>query len=69
MILFRSSLLKNLEKLLALVGSDRITVRIPLIPDFNTEENQQRSRQKLAEMGIRNFDLFTYKTNHTAKPE
>ena len=59
-------MLKNLEKLLALVGSDRITVRIPLIPDFNTEENQQRSRQKLAEMGIRSFDLFTYKT---AKPE
>ena len=58
-----SLMLGNLERLLALVGPDRITVRIPLIPDFNTEDDQQRSRQKLEEMGIRNFDLFTYKTN------
>ena len=55
-------MLKNLEKLLALVGPDRITVRIPLIPDFNTEDHQQCSRQRLEEMGIRNFDLFNYKT-------
>ena len=56
-------MLGNLERLLALVGPDRITVRIPLIPDFNTEDDQQRSRQRLEEMGVRNFDLFTYKTN------
>lgn len=59
-----SLMLGNLERLLALVGPDRITVRIPLIPDFNTEDDQQRSRQKLEEMGIRNFDLFTYKTKY-----
>lgn len=53
-------MLENLKKLLALVGPDRITVRIPLIPDFNTEENQLRSRAMLEEMGITQFDLFTY---------
>ena len=55
-------MLSNLEKLLTLVGPDRITVRVPLIPGFNTEADQSRSRGKLEEMGIRNFDLFTYKT-------
>lgn len=55
-------MLSNLEKLLTLVGPDRITVRVPLIPGFNTEADQSRSRGKLEEMGIRNLDLFTYKT-------
>ena len=57
-------MLDNLEKLLARIGADRITVRIPLIPEFNTAEDQQRSRQKLEAIGIRNFDLFCYKTDH-----
>ena len=57
-------MLDNLEKLLALVGPERITVRVPLIPDFNSAEDQQRSRAKLETMGIRNFDLFTYRTDH-----
>ena len=55
-------MLENLKRLLALVGPERITVRVPLIPDFNREENQQRSRATLEAMGIRNFDLFTYRT-------
>jgi len=54
-------MLSNLKKLLAMIGPDRITVRVPLIPDFNTEADQLRSRRMLAELGIRNFDLFTYK--------
>ncbi len=56
-------MLENLGKLLALVGPERITVRIPLIPEFNTEANQQRSRAKLEAMGLRKFDLFSYKTD------
>ena len=57
-----SLMLENLKRLLALVGPERITVRVPLIPDFNTEENQQRSQATLETMGICNFDLFTYRT-------
>ena len=57
-------MLDHLEKLLARIGADRITVRIPLIPEFNTAEDQERSRQKLEAIGIRNFDLFCYKTDH-----
>ena len=58
-------MLENLKRLLVLVGPERITVRVPLIPDFNTEENQQDSRATLEVMGIRNFDLFTYRTERT----
>ena len=54
-------MLSNLEKLLALVGPQRITVRIPLIPQYNTADHQRQSQQRLAEMGITQFDFFSYK--------
>ena len=54
-------MLKNLERLLLLVGPERITVRLPLIPAFNTEQDLQQSRALLQEMGIRKFDPFTYR--------
>jgi len=54
-------MLQNLRKLLALVGPDRITVRLPLIPEYNTESDRERSRQLLTDMGIRYFDLFPYR--------
>lgn len=55
-------MLENLRKLLAIVGPERITVRVPLIPEFNTEEDRQCSVARLAQMGITQFDLFTYRT-------
>ena len=54
-------MLENLRFLLSLVGPERITVRLPLIPDYNTEEDRQRSKALLQEMGIQKFDLFTYR--------
>lgn len=57
-----TQMLKNLERLLQLVGPDRIRVRIPLIPGYNTETDRQNSRTLLENMGITQFDLFTYKT-------
>ncbi len=54
-------MLSNLERLLRLVGSDRITVRLPLIPAFNTEADRSSSRAKLEALGVRKFDLFTYR--------
>lgn len=56
-------MLENLRRLLEIVGAERITVRVPLIPEFNTGEDQERSRKRLQAMGIENFDLFTYKIN------
>ena len=55
-------MLENLRFLLSLVGPERITVRLPLIPDYNTEEDRQHSKALLLEMGIQKFDLFTYRT-------
>ena len=52
--------LSNLARLIALVGTDRITVRVPKIPHFNTEENRESSKKLLSEMGIIHFNLFDY---------
>jgi pyruvate formate lyase activating enzyme len=60
-------MIENLQKLMDIVGPERIVVRIPLIPDFNTEEDRQRSQALLSEMGLRQFDLFTYRTERRIK--
>lgn len=52
----------NLALLLSLVGPAHITVRVPLIPSFNTEADTDRTAQRLADMGITRIDRFTYRT-------
>lgn len=56
-------MLSNLRQLLEITGPEHITVRIPLIPEFNTREDQIRSQKLLQAMGVVNFDLFTYKAH------
>lgn len=56
-----AGMLENLQKLLTLVGPERITVRIPLIPEYNTQADQQRSKTFLESIDIRHLDLFSYK--------
>lgn len=53
-------MLENLQRLLALIGPERITVRIPLIPEYNTEQDRQHSVELLENIGITQFDLFIY---------
>ena len=53
----------NLRWLIEHDKAESVTCRIPLIPEFNTSEDQQRSKQELEAMGITRFDLFTYRTN------
>ena len=36
-------------------------VRIPLIPDYNTDSDREKSRKALEALGFSRFDLFTYK--------
>lgn len=57
-------MLANLQKLVQLVGAERIVVRLPLIPEYNTDEDRQSSKEILSAMGITNFDLFAYRTSH-----
>ena len=52
----------NLRFLLETAGADRVMVRVPLIPDFNTEEDRQASMKQLAAMGVTRFDCFSYIT-------
>ena len=53
----------NLRQLLEMIDPKRITVRVPLIPEFNTKEDQIRNQKLLQSMGVVNFDLFTYRTD------
>ncbi len=53
--------LDNLQWLLDRDGmADRVMVRLPHIPDFNTDEDVLFSRRHLAAMGVTRFDEFTY---------
>jgi pyruvate formate lyase activating enzyme len=52
---------ENLATLLSLVGSDRVTVRVPLIPHYNTEEDVERSVAELTSMGVTLVDRFVYR--------
>ena len=56
-------MLDNLRWLLSHDGiADRIIVRLPLIPEFNTLEDRDHSKKLLAEMGVVHFDEFEYTT-------
>lgn len=59
-----SLMVKNLRYLVSIVGAERITVRVPLIPDFNTDLDRQKSVELFKSMGVERFDLFKYKTNN-----
>lgn len=50
----------NLRLLLSLVGANRVTVRLPLIPDYNTDAHRDRSEALLREWGVTRFDRFDY---------
>ena len=51
---------ENLRFLLEAVGPERLLVRVPLIPEYNTKEDQQRSAARLRGMGITQLELFDY---------
>lgn len=55
--------LDNLRWLLAHDGiADRIIVRLPLIPDYNTETDREKSRRLITSFGAKHFDEFEYLT-------
>ena len=59
---------QNLRTLLALVGADRITVRVPRIPHFNTEDDIEASVAELRAMGVTELDVFPYKKSKGFDP-
>lgn len=50
----------NLEHLLALTGPERVMVRVPLIPEYNSEDDCVKTVTRLHEMGVKQIDRFTY---------
>ena len=50
----------NLRLLLESVGPERVLVRVPLIPEYNTEADRGRSVRELRAMGVTRLDLFDY---------
>ena len=53
--------MENLTRLLALTGPDRVTVRVPRIPGFNTAEDTDASVRRLEKMGVGQIDRFVYR--------
>lgn len=59
--LSQDNLLTNLEWLMSQPDvADKVTVRLPHIPNFNTQADVDHSRQVLEGMGVKNFDEFNY---------
>ena len=52
--------ISNLQWLVANGYAGKVIVRLPLIPEYNTEEDRQQSQQQLEKMGFTNFDKFNY---------
>lgn len=50
----------NLEHLLALTGPERVMVRVPLIPEYNSEDDCAKTVTRLHKMGVKQIDRFTY---------
>ena len=53
---------ENLQFLLQRKDAESILVRVPLIPGYNTAEDQKKSAEILREMGVKRLDLFEYRT-------
>lgn len=52
--------INNLQWLAANGYADKVIIRLPLIPEYNTDEDRQQSQQQLEKMGFTNFDKFNY---------
>ena len=57
--------LNNLHYLIEHGKNEQIIVRTPIIPVYNSESDVDNSIRLLKEMGITQFDRFTYKTLNT----
>ena len=52
--------ISNLKKLLSIVPQEKICIRIPRIPDFNTENDVEKSAAEIKQLGYSNIEVFDY---------
>ena len=57
----------NLQYLVRQGKAGNCTVRLPLIPEFNSQEDVQKSEKILTDMGFHHFDKLTYDTERHEK--
>lgn len=55
--------LDNLLYLQSVIGADRITTRVPLIPGYTDVASQEKSTKELVSFGFTDLDTFTYRTD------
>ena len=55
--------LDNLLYLQSVVGAEKITVRVPLVPGFTDISSQEKSAAQLASLGFLDIETFTYRTD------
>ena len=53
---------KNLNLLRNTIDRANIRIRVPLIPNYNTEHDQKNSADMLLKLGFSNLELFQYNT-------
>ena len=58
------NVIANLQQLIDNNRQDDAIIRIPLIPQFNTTADQEKSKAQLKAMGFKQFDIFTYTTKN-----
>ena len=58
-----SNTMRNLKLLIEKNLANKVTVRIPLIPDYNTEQDREKSIAILKKMGFQDFDVFQYEVD------
>jgi pyruvate formate lyase activating enzyme len=56
--------IKNLKYLIKRGLSEKIMVRVPEIPEFNTKEDVEKSVCKLNKMGVTSIQRFVYSTSY-----
>ncbi len=57
---------QNLRLLADCHLQERVTIRLPRIPDYNTADDCQQSQRQLEALGFASFDLFDYvRISHT----
>lgn len=55
-----SRVIENLHWLADHTALEKVTIRLPHIPDYNAQADTAKSRQQLEAMGFRHFDCFEY---------
>lgn len=59
---YNKRVLQNLRLLAERGRMGDVSIRLPLIPGYNTMQNQEEGRKQLENMGFMDIEMFTYKT-------